>query len=252
MSIAPGSDSPLIEAGQPGLLPRTIARVRTASRLRRAAMLRSLFTLAPGTRILDLGGSNGAHIHACLAGSAVSAANVYVADISETDVQSAATSFGYTPVVLQQDGALPFADGFFDIVFCSSVLEHVTLPAQEAWRETSGRRFGRIARMRQGQFATEIRRVGAGYFVQVPYRWFPVESHTWLPMVGYLPRAAQCAVIGAANRFWIKATDPDFYLPTAADMERYFPEAEILRETVAGLTKSLIAVRRPQGPNAGH
>jgi hypothetical protein len=234
-----------MEGRHPGLLPRAIAHVRTASRLRRAALLRASFDFQPHTRILDLGGSNGVHINACLAGMPVTPGNVHVADIGAADVESAAARFGYTAVVVPGSGALPFPDGYFDIVFCSSVLEHVTLPERDAWRETSGRRFKAIARFRQRHFADEIRRIGAGYFVQVPYRGFPVETHTWLPLVGYLPRPVQCSVIGISNRVWIKATVPDFYLPTVDDMAGYFPEARILREKVLGLTKSLIAVKRP-------
>lgn len=237
--------SPLMEKLEPGLLQQAIAHFRTVSRLRRAAMLCSLFDLRPTTRVLDLGGSNGVHLNSCLAGTPVVAKNVYIADISAADVDSAAVRFGYTAVVLSDNGPLPFPDNFFDIVFCSSVLEHVTLPENDAWRETSGTRFRRLAQSRQRRFANEISRVGASYFVQVPYRWFPVETHTWLPLVGYLPRFIQCPVIGISNRFWIKATVPDFYLPTAGDMAGYFPDAQILREKIWGLTKSLIAVKRP-------
>lgn len=237
--------SPLMEKLELGLLQQTIAHFRTVSRLKRAAMLCSLFNLTPTTRLLDLGGSNGVHLNSCLAGTPVSAKNVYIADIDAAQVESAAVRFGYTAVVVPDNGPLPFSDKFFDIVFCSSVLEHITLPEKDAWRETSGTRFRRVAQSRQRQFAKEISRIGAAYFVQVPYRWFPVETHTWLPFVGYLPRFIQCPVIGFSNRVWIKATVPDFYLPTVGDMAGYFPDAEIRREKIWGLTKSLIAVKRP-------
>jgi SAM-dependent methyltransferase len=238
--------SPLMEKREEGLLPQVIAHFRTASRLKRASLLCSIFDLKSTTRVLDLGGSNGVYLNSCLVGTPVLAKNVYVADISAAEVKSAEERFGYTGVVLSDDGPLPFPDKFFDVVFCSSVLEHVTLPEQDAWLETSGTRFRRLAQRRQHQFAKEINRVGAGYFVQVPYRWFPVETHTWLPFVGYLPRFIQCPLIGISNRYWIKATVPDFYLPTSGDMLGYFPEAEMMKETVWGLTKSLIAVKRPE------
>jgi hypothetical protein len=87
--------------------------------------------------------------------------------------------------------------------------------------------------------------VGRGYFVQVPYRWFPVETHTWLPFVSYLPRPVLCKVIRIANRVWIKKTDPDFHLPTVREMRTCFPAARIGRERLLGLTKSVIAIRSP-------
>jgi ubiquinone/menaquinone biosynthesis C-methylase UbiE len=237
--------SPLSEIQKAGLLRQAIAHVRTTSRLSRAAVFRSLFDLKPTTRILDLGGCDGVHINSFLADTSVMPSNVYIADISCAEVESAATRFGYSAVVISESDPLPFPDHFFDIVFCSSVLEHVTLPIQEVWREKSGTRFRRRAQMRQRLFAKEISRVGTGYFVQVPYRWFPVETHTWLPFLGYLPRAIQCALIRISNRCWIKATTPDFYLPTAGEMAEYFPDAEIRRERIWGMTKSLIAVKRP-------
>src|SRR6185369_449900 len=104
----------------------------------------------------------------------------------------------------------------------------------------SGARFARRSRPQQRAFAQELARVGRGYFVQVPNRWFPVETHSWLPFLSYLPRSWQCCTIALSNRVWIKKTDPDFYLPTAAQMREYFPAGELAREKVCGITKSLI------------
>jgi SAM-dependent methyltransferase len=236
--------SPLIELDEGGALRGVIRRARTASRNRRSALFRSLFDLGPQTRVLDLGGSNGAHVHSLLAGTAVRPENVYVADVDQQAVRSAASRFGFVPAPLSPDADLPFDDDYFDILLCSSVLEHVTIPYEEVWRERSTRRFQQRARERQARFAREIERVTRGYFVQVPNRWFPVETHTWLPFVGYMPRSWQLRVIGLSNRFWIKKTDPNFYLPLAADMRRYFPEATLFREKAWGLTKSLIMVKR--------
>jgi 2-polyprenyl-3-methyl-5-hydroxy-6-metoxy-1,4-benzoquinol methylase len=234
--------SPLLELDEGGPLRHLIHRLRTASRLRRAALFRSHFELSARTRILDLGGSSGAHVHALLADTPVQPANVCVADVDHPAVREAAR-FGYVPVALEPGRALPFDDGSFDVVLCSSVLEHVTIPPQEVWQERSGARFARRAREQQRSFARELARVGRGYFVQVPNRWFPVETHSWLPFLGYLPRALQCAAIALGNRVWIKKTVPDFYLPTAAEMREYFPAARLQREKVCGLTKSLIAVK---------
>jgi SAM-dependent methyltransferase len=244
MSNTPESAaSPLIELDEGGLLRGLIRRVRTTSRLRRSALFRSLFELGPQTRVLDLGGSNGAHIHSLLAGTAVRPENVYVADVDAQAVRLAASRFGFVPVTLTGEADLPFDDGYFDVVLCSSVLEHVTIPSEEIWRERSTARFRQRARARQQRFAREIERVSREYFVQVPNRWFPLETHTWLPFVGYMPRSWQLRVIAVSNRFWIKKTAPNFYLPTAGDMRRYFPTAALMREKVCGLTKSLIMVK---------
>jgi SAM-dependent methyltransferase len=235
--------SPLLEHDEPGFLHRLVRRVRTESRIRRAALFKTLFRLGPETRILDLGGANGAYAHALLADTRVPATNVCVADIEKAGVEAAMRTFGYGGVTLAGDGPLPFADCAFDVVLCSSVLEHVTVPAAEIWSERSTRAFRRRAIDAQTRFAAEIRRVARGYFVQVPYRWFPIETHSWLPFLSYLPRPVQCRIIATANRFWIKKTVPDFYLPTAAEMAGYFPGSRLFRERLGKLTKSLIAVR---------
>lgn len=207
-------------------------------------MFLKMFELSGSTRVLDLGGGDGAHIHAVLAGSPVESANTYVADIDERALNDSAARYGFTTVVISETGRLPFPDGFFDIVFCSSVIEHVTVPKEMMWNLTSGSRFRSIARQHQHEFAEEIRRVGKGYFVQVPYRWFPIETHSWLPFFSYLPRRVQIPLLRLTDRFWIKPTIPDFHLPSEPEMRSYFPDARILRERTFGMTKSLIAYRR--------
>ena len=235
--------SPLLEPEQPGWLHRAIRRVRTASRHRRAALFRAHFDIRPHTRILDLGGGDGTHVHYLLAGTAARSANVHVADIDQEAVARAAARFGYQPVALAEGAGLPFPDRWFDVVVCSSVLEHVTIPKQEIWQEQSGARFRRRARIAQRRFALELARVTHGYFVQVPCRGFPIETHSWLPFLDLLPRPLQCRIIHFGNRHWIKKTIPDFHLPGAREMEGYFPDARLVRERCGGLTKSLIAIK---------
>lgn len=58
-----------------------------------------------------------------------------------------------------------------------------------------------IARQRQREFSEEIRRIGKGYFVQVPYRWYPIETHSWLPCFSYLPRPTQISLLHLTNGF---------------------------------------------------
>jgi hypothetical protein len=65
---------------------------------------------------------------------------------------------------------LPFADASFDFVHSSAVIEHVG----------SGER--------QAQFLRECWRVARrGIFITTPNRWFPIEFHTVLPLLHWLP-----------------------------------------------------------------
>jgi SAM-dependent methyltransferase len=72
---------------------------------------------------------------------------------------------------LRVDGrALPFRDSSFDYVHSSAVLEHVG------------------CREYQLRFIREAWRVcRKGIFITTPNRWFPVEFHTLLPLLHWLP-----------------------------------------------------------------
>lgn len=127
---------------------------------------------------------------------------------------------------VQGDGCdLPFDRGSFDVAFSNSVIEHV--PAGE-----------------QERFAAEIRRVALRYFVQTPNKWFPIEPHYQLPFFQFLPVRARQFLTDHLQLGWqAKGSTEEITLLSARDMRRLFPDAEIRRERLLGLTKSLMAVR---------
>lgn len=217
---------------------------RQQARAKRAGVFREAFDIGPSTRILDIGSENGSAIASVIAGTRAQPQNVYIADIEEQRVQEGKRRYGFVPVTIPESGALPFEDGFFDIVYCSSVIEHVTVSKVETWSITSTAEFRGRALARQREFAQEIRRLGKCYYVQTPNKWFPIESHTWLPLVGFLPRPLQIRVIGVSNRYWVKRTTPDWYLLTAREMRELFPDAEIRAERMFGFTKSIMAIKK--------
>lgn len=218
-------------------------RISKAARDRRSAWFRAAFAIGPNTRILDLGSEDGSNIRSVLEGTDFDPANVFIADIDDSAILKGEREFGFTPVLLDELGPIPFGNGFFDIVYCSSVIEHVTVPKSDVWSVCDRREFRRRAIDAQVNFASEIRRLGIGYWVQTPAKWFPIESHTWLPFLSYLTRSMQVRVIKIANQVWVKATIPDFELLDGEEMARLFPDARIVRERVFGLTKSFSAVR---------
>jgi SAM-dependent methyltransferase len=120
---------------------------------------------------------------------------------------------------------LPFADGEFDLVYCSSVIEHVP-------------------RERRGAFAEEVRRVGRGWFVQTPAYSFPLEPHSLLPAAQWLPVALRKPYwrLGAA-RAW-----EEISLLRRTELERLFGPA--LAERFGPLVKSWVCVRPPDGGSA--
>ena len=71
---------------------------------------------------------------------------------------------------IQADGLhLPFADKSFDLVTSFAVIEHV------------GNRDN------QNKYVEELYRVGKSCVITTPNRWFPVEIHTMMPLIHWLP-----------------------------------------------------------------
>ena len=121
----------------------------------------------------------------------------------------------------------------FDIVFSNAVLEHVG---------------GHAQRMR---FAAAVHDLAPRHWVQTPYRYFPIEPHWLFPGMQLLPVSARARVA----QVWPLAHSPSASFEDARDsvlwtelvsiteMRGYFPGSRLVRERVAGLTKSIIAVR---------
>jgi hypothetical protein len=110
----------------------------------------------------------------------------------------------------------------------------------------------------QRRFAGEV---GRAYWVRTPNRWFPVEQHLLTPLVHWLPKRWQRAVV-CRGTVWSALTHrtPDrreFYLEHFLrdirllgfrELQALFPGARVIRERFLGMTKSLIAVRSARGP----
>ncbi len=224
-------------------LQQTVWAASRRARQKRAGIFRQKFKLDETTRVLDIGSENGENINLVLTGTPVLPENVFIADIQIEAINYGREKFGYQTVLLDESGKLPFAAGEFDVVYCSSVIEHVTLPKSEIWQITNEGEFRRKAWANQIKFANEVRRVGKAFFVQTPNRGFLIESHSWLPLAGFLLRPWLLKVLRFSNQFWVKGAPPDFNLLDASEMAQLFPEAEIVLEKKFGLVKSIMAMK---------
>jgi SAM-dependent methyltransferase len=199
---------PDVYATAHGPLARLASPLAARARRRRHARFFALTRLAPGARVLDLGcGRIG--LRALEPGL----------DITGVDLRERPD---YPGPFVRADAAagLPFADDEFDLVYCSSVIEHVAPSRREA-------------------FAAELRRVGRGWFVQTPAFSFPVEPHALLPFAHWLP-------IGLRKRYWRLGAASDWEeitLLRRAEMQRLFGPA--LAERAGPLVKSWVCVRTP-------
>lgn len=195
----------------------------------------------PNDKILDLGGNDGRRMASLFPEKGK---DIYIADISTEGLEAAKTNYGYTTILINESGVLPFGDNYFDIVFCNSVIEHVTTDKADIYDNVTNREFKEKSLRRQRLFADEIRRVGKKYFVQTPNKHFIIESHTWFPsLYVYFPRSVQIKTIQLLGKFWVKKSSPDFNLLTVSDMKSMFPEAIIIREKSLFMTKSIIAIK---------
>lgn len=205
---------------------------------RRADLFVDLMRPARGARVLDLGGGRGEFTSRLRRRLELS---ITIADIA-TDALEDAKRLGFETTLLTEDGPLPFSDGTFDIVFCNSVIEHVTLPKEECLSDIPEAQWQRRSIERQTAFAREIMRVGKSFFVQTPHRSFPVESHTWLPFVGWLSHRATARVVRVADKIWVKQCEyADWNLLDEEQLLALFPGSSVHVERTLGFPKSMIA-----------
>jgi len=107
-------------------------------------------------------------------------------------------------IKIQPRQPLPFADKQFDITYSNAVLEHAGTRAE------------------QTAFVRELCRVGKQVFITVPNRLFPVEHHTALPFVHYLPNYGFRAVAKALGLvFWSKEENLNLFYPW--EIANFFP-----------------------------
>ncbi len=112
--------------------------------------------------------------------------------------------------------ALPFADGEFDIVFSNAVIEHVG------------------GRAKQRLFVSEALRVGRRVFLTTPNRRFPVELHTRLPFVHWLPDRLAHRAYDATGKGFAR----DVHLLSKRSLESLFPG----RVRIVDLGLTLVAI----------
>ena len=129
---------------------------------------------------------------------------------------------------------LPFEGQSFDIGFSNAVIEHVG------------------SRANQRIFIAELLRTCRRVFVATPNAAFPIDPHTLLPFVHWLPRRLRDRVLTRLGHGrW--AGESNLNPLRASDLIALFPEGirvRVVRQRVLGITTVIVAVAesldRPQ------
>jgi ubiquinone/menaquinone biosynthesis C-methylase UbiE len=120
---------------------------------------------------------------------------------------------------------LPFGAGAFDWVFSNAVIEHVGSYEDQV------------------RFATEVRRVAAkGYFVASPYKKFPIEPHTLLPLYQFLSKSLQQKVAPYSPGYLREYEEINLLIAT--ELQQLFPEARVHSAGLPIFGNSIVACYR--------
>lgn len=137
---------------------------------------------------------------------------------------------------------LPFADDQFDLGFSNAVIEHVG------------------SRQNQGRFLRELVRVSKRCFLATPNRWFPLELHTRLPLLHWLPPDIFRALLNRLG-YGFYAREENLNLLTARQLMGMLPSgdagragslrARLMRNRFLGLTSNLaLVIEKTTPPDA--
>lgn len=201
-------------------------------RAHRWALLARVFPDLPSYHVLDLGGTPDSWLRAPVRPKAVTLLNLFDGELVADS--GAQRPEWLTPVAGDAcDPPAAITDRRYDLVFSNSLIEHVGGAARRA------------------ALAGVVRGLADRYWVQTPYRYFPVEPHYIFPGYQFLPLATRARITRAWPLIHTRAGTWEDSMRTALEVEllsvselRYlFPDATLHRERFAGLTKSVIAVR---------
>jgi hypothetical protein len=174
-------------SAKPGSLPTIVSK---RQRQRMFDLFMDATKANSGSRILDVGvTSDRTHDHS----NYFEALYAHKSSVTAVGIEDASFLEHLYPGLryVRADGcSLPFEDASFDFVHSGAVIEH-----------TGSRR-------NQSHFLKELWRVARrSIFVTTPNRWFPIEVHTVLPLIHYLPPAVFRRILLTLGHAFFAAED---------------------------------------------
>ena len=191
-------------------------RISTSARRRIHDLFMQKMQPGPDDRILDIGVSDDTGIGSNML-EQLYPHRGNLTCISLTDGKLILAAYpGVHHVRIVAGEPIPFDRNAFDIVYSSAVLEHVG------------------SRERQKQFIAEMCRVAPRRFLVLPNRGFPIESHTCLPFIHYLPKTwFRRLVHGTRYDFW--SYEENLNYVSAVDLRAMWPAGGFPNVIYAGI-----------------
>jgi len=213
-------------AGQPtGWRWRLTTRFTTGSRQARFELFMRTMRPTPDTSILDVGVND----TEWRSSNFLEASYPWPERITAVGIEPMPTFQRLFPEVrfLVADGRdLPFADEAYDVAFSNAVVEHVG------------------SRVDQRQFVGELVRTARRVFISTPDACIPIDPHTLLPFVHWLPPQLRHRILRlTGNGRW--ASEDALNPLTAAELRRLFPpdvRVRVHRQRLLGIATVLTAV----------
>jgi SAM-dependent methyltransferase len=203
------------------------ARASLWNRRRKLALFMETVRPGPQTRVVDVGvGDTGFGTEPGVASSHNFFEALYpwperITAVSDVPLPNFAQEFPTITTVTASGTDLPFEDDAFDVAFSNAVVEHVG------------------GRDEQRRFVAELCRVAPRVFLSTPNRWFPLETHTLVPFVHWLPRPVAGRIFGALGKDGWKRVD----LLTKRELLELFPPSVEARVVESRITISVAATR---------
>jgi 2-polyprenyl-3-methyl-5-hydroxy-6-metoxy-1,4-benzoquinol methylase len=208
-------------------MKRLAARVSLWNRTRKMELFLCAIQPTAETRVIDVGaGDTGFSTEPGIAASHNFFEAMYpwpeqITAVSDVPLPHFAQEFPQVETLTADGRQLPFPDDAFDVAFSNAVVEHVG------------------GRDDQRRFVHELCRVARRVFLSTPNRWFPVETHTLMPLVHWLPRAPRDRIFGALRRERWRGVE----LLSSRELLELFPDTLEPRLLEARLTISALAER---------
>jgi len=219
MTYSAGVASPYVQENVGGLVSKISWSVRKA-------IFKSLMRMAaptPETRVLDIGVTSDRR-EDCNFFERLYPYPHNLTAVGLEDASFLEKEFPGVTYVRADALNLPFPDKSFDLVFSSAVIEHVG------------------SRERQRAFIRELSRVGHTLCITTPNRWYPIEFHTILPLVHWLPPTWFRTIVRWLGKPFY-AQEENLNLLTRRELKAMFTaNAEIFEAhpTLLGLVSNLV------------